>query len=67
LEEEATDLQPVLQGKHTIFYPVQLPAGLPPNIVARMIDRFRGYLRHELEFMTKSNICSPKPDSQDAK
>ena len=57
------DMNAILQGKHTVLHPVQLPDILPSTIVEKMMERFRNYLRCELEFWMKpSNI--PPSDSK---
>ncbi|THH07448.1 hypothetical protein EW146_g9313 [Bondarzewia mesenterica] len=36
------------RGYHTTITPVELPRGLPGDIMQRMVDKFRGYLRTQL-------------------
>ena len=43
------------QYSHSTLSPVKLPACLPPEIIQRLLTRFRDYLSIELEVMLKND------------
>ena len=42
---------PLLRGRHSTIYPVELPRWIPSTIVDELDERFRKHLRQEIETM----------------
>jgi hypothetical protein len=47
-----------VRGRHSTFYPVQLPPYFDHDVVLELADRFEAHLKKELQSMRINNVSS---------
>ena len=56
-----------VRARHSTLYPVELPHWLPSEVAEEMVQRFRKYLRCQLEVMVKDHNQKPATAGQQKK